>query len=402
MLGALMLMLAGLLPWRPARADTFLPPRVETYLSGNGRYRLTVTPSAGISLPAREDVAPANAAQARVERRQGTGWAQVWRGPLRNPVAPSWSVVSNTGQVATFDDYAAAGHGPRVVVLYGPTGRSVRTLSLAQLLPADYIRALPRSVSSIGWGREHAFSADGRSLRLRVSIPSNKEGGLSPAGYVELSLDAATGQRAPGYAAALQRAYAQAAPAIAREQLRWEAAKAFLRAPLLAPETGDYGAWNRYLIEAYRRLDSGGRETSPNLMRVQLQAGRADLPEHRRIVEALSNPGKDPRALVFATTFAQPPEQEGLIASLAKAARDAPAGCQAGRRVYVLADDQGAAAAVAALARTGATVVRIDPSRPIAQRAQVLRALERLSDASAAYAEGRDDHPQTPPRSARR
>lgn len=374
---AFALMLAGLWPWRPAQADTFLPPRVETYLSGNGRYRLTVTPSADISLPAREDVAPANAAQARVERRQGTGWAQVWRGPLRNPVAPSWSVVSDSGQVATFDDYAAAGHGPRVVVLYGPTGRSVRALSLAQLLPADYIRALPRSVSSIGWGRAHAFSADGRTLRLRVSIPNNNERDLSPAGYVELALDAATGQRAPGYAAALQRAYVQAAPAIAREQLRWEAAKAFQRAPLLAPDTGDYRAWNHYLAEAYRRLDPGGRGTAPKLMRVQLQAGRADLPEQRRIVDALSNPGKDPRALVFATTFAEPPEQAGLIASLAKAAQDAPAGCQAGRRVYVLADDNGAAAAAAALARTGATLVRIDPSRPIVQRADVLRALER-------------------------
>lgn len=371
----IVLSLAGAWAWRSARADIFVEPKVKTYLSANGRYRLTVTPSARRPASPLEQVPPAKAAQARMERREGTGWVRAWRGPLRNPVAPSRVVVSNDGRVATFDDWYGAGHGPRVVVLYDRAGRLVRSLGLEQLLPADYLRALPRSVSSIVWGHEHGFSADGRLLLLRVAIPNNNERSYAPAGYVELALDASTGRRAPGYEAALQRAYAQAAPAIAREQLFWEAAKALRRAPLLAPATGNYREWNRYLAEACRRLDPEGGERSPAMLRVQMQAGRADLPELQRIVEALSNPGREARTWVLATVSDPRIEQDALIAALAKAAQQAPAGRLAGRRVCVLVD--GRRSAAAALVRTGATFVQIDPSRPIAQRPEVLRALDR-------------------------
>ncbi|MBT2746442.1 MULTISPECIES: hypothetical protein [unclassified Lysobacter] len=377
MLCAVVLMLASLWPWRPARADLFEPPHVKTYLSGNGRYRLTVTPSADPAPRERKDVPPEKAAQARMERREGAGWVQVWRGPLRNPVAPPWLVVSDDGRTATFNDWYGAGHGPRVVVLYDTAGRMVRSLGLEQLLPADYVRALPRSVSSIGWGREHRFSADGRQVLLRVAIPNNNDRSYEPAGYVELALDATTGRRASGYETALRRAYVQAAPAIAREQVLWEATKAVRRAPLLAPATGDYGDWNHYLSEACRRLDPDAGEREPGLRRIQMQAGRADLPELRQIVETLSNPDRETGALVFATAFDPRSEQDALVAALAKAAQEAPAGRLAGRRVCVLVDDQRSAAAAAALARTGATYVQLDPSRPIAQRPEVLRELER-------------------------
>lgn len=377
MLCAVALMMAGLWPWWPARADLFEPPSVKTYLSGNARYRLTVTPGADPTPRGRKEVAPEEAAQARMERREGAGWVQVWRGPLRNPVAPPWVLVSDDGRAATFNDWYGAGHGPRVVVLYDRAGRLVRSLGLEQLLPADYVRALPRSISSIDWGREHRFSADGRRLLLRVAIPNNNERSYEPAGYVELALDAATGRRAPGYDAALKRAYAQAAPAIAREQLSWEAAKAVRRAPLLTPAGNDYGDWNHYLSEACRRLDPGEGDQSPAMLRIQLQAGRADLPELRRLIAAMSDPGDDARAMMFATTSDPRSEQDALIAALAKAAQEAPAGRLKGRRVCVLADGRRSAAAAAALARTGATYVQIDPSRPVAQRPEVLRELER-------------------------
>ncbi len=154
-----------------AEADSWVPPQVETYYSANRQFRLTVHPRPFSNALAyftdkvceREPAgAPRGSiertARAVMERRDGATWRRVWAAPLTNEVAPVDALVTDDGRFAvTFDNWHMMGHGDNVVAIHGLDGRLVRALGLTDMLPEAFVRALPRSVSSIGW-RSGSFS----------------------------------------------------------------------------------------------------------------------------------------------------------------------------------------------------------------------------------------------------
>lgn len=200
-----LLLLAGFVAPRPAGADSWVPPQTETYVSADGSHRLTVTPRAiRGALPYFEDKvegrepagqSPGGAREARalLERREADGrWREVWQRALPNDVAPVRALVADGGRyVATFDNWHSLGFGDNVVVIYGEAGRLIRSFRLDELLSDDEIERLPRSVSSIAWGGEHRFSADGTRLVLKIARPGS---GRSALRYDDLEIDLPSGR----------------------------------------------------------------------------------------------------------------------------------------------------------------------------------------------------------------
>jgi hypothetical protein len=69
---------------------------------------------------------------------------------LLNPVAPVLSLVANSGELVTLDNWHNLGYG-KILAHYGADGKVRRSYKLAQIYPAADIRKLSLSVSSIYW-----------------------------------------------------------------------------------------------------------------------------------------------------------------------------------------------------------------------------------------------------------
>jgi len=381
---AALLLLAAI----PALADSWSLPRRETYWSADRQVRLTVTPR-GISSPLRyfEDQAarrpspgqqPGAAASARglLERRTNGRWERVWERPLLNEVAPVTALVAPGGRYAvTFDNWHSAGYGDTVVVIYDSAGEPVRALGLTDFLPADYVEALPHTVSSIWWGGDHRFSADGDRLVLSVVIPSG-ESGLSGAGRVELQIDLATGQPIAPTGRAWTDALAAAVRVAGANREAEVAARAAFVAPVVAPTAWSELAWFQYLQEAFFRLDPDWREDYPaaQVLRPRDASDFAESEAHLR--EAF---GEDRLGDVL---MVGGPSQDDLVEVLVDALRRLRPGALAGMRIYIVVDDAHRAPVAAALAPTGATFIQLDPARPIPQRPERIRLRDGGMEAS--------------------
>lgn len=178
-------MLVALVAVSAAHADSWMPPTKTTYLSQDKATRLVVTPRELRSplayfddkVKGREPAGQAvgetkRTAQGTLERREGRRWVEVWKAPLANEVAPVSALVSNDGKhVVTFDDWHMVGLGTNAVAIYRSDGTRVRSLTLGDFLPGDYIEALPRSVSSLWWHGQDRIAADGRHVLLAVVVP---------------------------------------------------------------------------------------------------------------------------------------------------------------------------------------------------------------------------------------
>lgn len=69
---------------------------------------------------------------------------------LQNPVAPVDLLLSDQGHFITFDNWHNLGYG-KIVALYAPTGKLIRSYELDQLFAAAQIEKIPTSVSSRHW-----------------------------------------------------------------------------------------------------------------------------------------------------------------------------------------------------------------------------------------------------------
>lgn len=69
---------------------------------------------------------------------------------LQNPVAPVDLLLSDHGYFIAFDNWHNLGHG-KVVAIYAPTGKLVRSYELNQLYAVALIEKIPNSVSSRHW-----------------------------------------------------------------------------------------------------------------------------------------------------------------------------------------------------------------------------------------------------------
>jgi hypothetical protein len=208
-LGNILVLLIALLS-SAAYGDEWLLPTTRSYLSSDKMWRFTVTPrpvESGLAyfedkVAHRKNAgsSPTNKlthAQGLLEHRDKGGWKVVWNKPLLNEVSPVSALVSTEGQAVTFDNWHSMGYGRDVVVIYDASGNSVRALSLDDLLPKEYIEALPHTVSYIWWGSDHRIADDSKQLILRVVAPSDDKnagsGESHSTKYIELALDLPTG-----------------------------------------------------------------------------------------------------------------------------------------------------------------------------------------------------------------
>jgi hypothetical protein len=372
----------GILAAATAHADSWSLPKTEIYTSASGAARLTVTPRVPSSqLAYFEDQVRGNrpagqrpgnrqaSARGRLERRGANGrWMPVWEGPLVNEVAPVNALVAGAGEhVVTFDNWHSVGWGDNVVVIYDGAGRVVRSLALSDILPASYIAVLPRSVSSLHWRGEPRISPDGERLILSVVIPGTDLEAETE--YVELEVMLADGRPVPPAGPAWERALARAAQAAEAQAAGEERQRAFMTNPLLAPTTTDEGDWYVYLRDAFFRLnwaESMGVSRTVVLRSPLAPDYTLSVPLVRDALRDSHEPGD--------TLLLGSPDQDNLVTLLTAEVRRLRPGALRGLRLYVVADDARWPRFAAILAPTRAQLVQLDPTEPIPQPAERLRA----------------------------
>jgi hypothetical protein len=366
-------------------ADEWMLPTTQAYLSPDRSWRLTVTPRTVTSQLAyfSDKVAgrrvagavagnPQKHARGLMEHLDQGQWQRVWDEPLLNEVSPVEAVVSSSGQSVTFDNWHGMGYGKDVVVIYGDHGKPVRAMGLEDFLPKEYIEALPRSVSSIWWGSEHHFSADGKQVVLRVVVPSAEAyqhlDGSAPQ-HIELPFDVATGQAvAPD-----EKAWSEAltsAMQVNAENRAWEAKhKAEFIAPLTDHRSDDESDWHRYLLEAFFRVDPGWKNGYPATTVLRLPQHK----DYQASVGFLNDALHD--ELRTGVVMIASPSQDNLVHVLSGIAVTVPRGWLKKARVYVAVDDAHTAEVARMLLPTGAKYVQLDPGKPIPQRKARLDAM---------------------------
>lgn len=357
----------------PARSDSWAPARVAPYASASGSYRVTVYPrevANGLAyfedkVEGREPAGqkPGGRAKARavLERADGAAWKPVWDRPLVNEVAPVTAAVTDDGAfVVTFDNWHQVGRGENVVVIYGAKGDLVRSLSLEDILPETYIAALPRSVSSTSWKGGFHFAGD--DLILQVIVPGSDTANRSKV-LVDVAVDLATGSVKPKTSAAWQVAL-EAATRRNVELAEADAARRkYLSEPLLAPTTTDEWPWHRYLVEAYFRLTPRDGSSYPAVKILR----SLDHPKYEKSVgwrrEVLTEDGHLGDTLMIGS-----PAEANLVLLLSDLGPRIPPGRFAGKRVYVVVRPAAWPAIQAAFRGSGATLLQLDPSKPLPQR----------------------------------
>jgi hypothetical protein len=362
-----------------AIADSWPPPKVETYGSLDGRWRLTTVPR-GIRSPlaffedkveGREPAgqSPNGSPEARGKLERVLGRDRritVWNIKLVNDVAPVRALVSDDGDhVVTFDNWHMVGRGEHVVVIYGEDGRLVRSFTLEEILPDFWIKALPHSVSSTHWGGDHKL--DDGVLRLQVVVP--QEGGLQEEPtFVDLAIDLETGQMiAPSgraWDAALAQARSTSAAQIAAEEA-WE--REFL-APLIGPSSGGEREWHGYLREAFFRIDPDWRETFPATNVLRLPSASDYQPSEDWLRATLGEEAYGGGVVMVASL-----SEENLVRVLEQIGDHLRPLSLRGVRVYVVAAPVHWRRIERALAASGAEFVPLDPSVAIPQRPERLR-----------------------------
>lgn len=369
----------------PAAADSWSPATRETYLSSDNATRVTVVPrelSDNLTYfsdkvdgkePAGQDARGQPRATAFLERREGNIWKKIWEVPLVNDVAPVRALVANNGRyVVTFDNWHSVGFGNNVVVIYRADGSLVRAIALSEIVPEDYIRALPRSVSSIWWSGDHEFASDGERVIVKVAVPSrNAMSEPSAHSFVDVHINLETGKVVPPSGPAWERAIAAAAPLIARskaDEAKWRANEI---ASLTSPPNGADDEWDRYLYQAMRRLAPEDARRNFGSSWVLPAPRDPDFVEREQEIREVFSEWDTKSDLAFAS----PNNSRGLAQLLSDSASKAPAGRLAGSRLFVGLSPLLATGIRAALERTGATVIIFDPALPIPQRDEDLQQL---------------------------
>lgn len=383
------LLVVLLLPFSAAaQADTWAPPTPKSYMSADQRSRLQVFPRrldgslayfedkiAGKTPAGQAKGETRRTAEAVLERRDPAGkWEIVWHKPLVNEVAPVNALIANDGShVVTFDNWHSNGFGTDVVVVYGADGSLIRSLALPDLLPSSYIRTLHRSVSSIWWGGEHRLSEDGRKLILQIAVPSTDELPIANA-HVELTVDLATGRSESPTGEGWAGALAKSQEIAARLDVEETAAKAAFLAPLYGPESKDEGAWDRYLVEAFFRLDPHWDDGYP-AARVLRDPGESDYAGSVKwLREALFQKNDPGDAIAIASAG----PADNLIRVLEEMAPKLRRAALRKVRLYIVLPPEYQARASAAFAASDATIIYLDPRQPISQRPERIRRFEAV------------------------
>lgn len=250
-------------------ADSWIPPSPEAVIASDGKTRATITPRQiddslayftdkveGADKAGQREGGPQQAT-ARVERKTARGqWQTVWQGPLVNDVAPVEALLSPGGRyLVTLDNWHFLGYGDDVIVIYGERGQRLHQLALRQILPSEYVAALPRTASSRHWRGEPTLSPDGAVLRIPLRVPSRDFDDRSTVPMdIRLADAQVTLPSGPAWEQALQAAKLE----IDRQRAQYDRLQERHSAPLTAPTDVALEAWNRYAYEVMYRLEAEG------------------------------------------------------------------------------------------------------------------------------------------------
>jgi len=135
-----------------AAADDWPGPRVFTEFSESGRYFVRFLPGESIG----DTVGFAGARKGRYAtallyaREPDRSYRLQHEIALANPVLPVSALVADDGSFITFDNWHNLGFG-KVVAIYAPTGRLVRSWELTELYSKERVESIPHTVSSRAW-----------------------------------------------------------------------------------------------------------------------------------------------------------------------------------------------------------------------------------------------------------
>jgi hypothetical protein len=135
-----------------AWADSWPGPRVFTVFSEAGRYFVRFVPGESVG----DTVGFAGSPRGRYATAllYGLGpdraYTLLHELALTNPVSPLNALVSDDGYFVTLDNWHNVGFG-KVVAIYAPSGRLIRSYELTDLYPSEKLEKIPRSISSRYW-----------------------------------------------------------------------------------------------------------------------------------------------------------------------------------------------------------------------------------------------------------
>jgi len=148
----LMLVLFGWLVSRAVQADNWAGARSFQIFSGSAKYFVRVIPGESIG----DTVGFAGARKGKYAQalyyvlQADRSYKLVHDIRLRNPVAPVDLLLSDHGYFITLDNWHNLGFG-KVVAIYGPAGKLIRSFELTDLYPGQMSERIARSVSSRHW-----------------------------------------------------------------------------------------------------------------------------------------------------------------------------------------------------------------------------------------------------------
>jgi len=149
---AALLVLAAAIPPSNSTADDWAGPVTLTRFSDDGGFFVRIIPGNSIGDTVGFAGAPkSDYAHARFYAQQpDASYRLVRDAVLLNPVAPVDAVVNKSGYLITLDNWHNLGYG-KVLAVYDPNGRTVRSYELEQLYPGERVKNLRESVSSRYW-----------------------------------------------------------------------------------------------------------------------------------------------------------------------------------------------------------------------------------------------------------
>lgn len=366
------------------RADSWAPPQVETYLSADKRFRFTATPrdlagplryfegkQRGDDKPGQATGSKAIAPRGLLEQSIGNGrWKIVWQRDLVNDVAPVSALVSNSGAyVVTFDNWHFMGFGDDAIVIYGPQGGLIRALGLDDILPDYYVKALPRSVSSLHWSGDHTIDQPTGVVMLKIVVPTDRQNPADTETYIDVGIDLATGAVRTPTDGSWERALAEAARTRKAQEAAEAAEDARFRAPLVAPTTTAEVEWHNYLREAFFRLDPDWNDGYPTVQVLRDPKAADYAPSEIWLREELTDEHVPSERVIM---IASPASPDNLVKVLTAIIVTLKPNALRGTRLYAAVPSSHRARVAAVFAPTTATFIHLDPTVPIAQRPERL------------------------------
>ena len=248
----------------PAWADECVDPYQRTVVSGAKTFVVEFTPKKRDCSNNRCGDNPKETGELKGDPRARTlalfsvdrrgRKKQIWTKLLAENMEPMGMAVADDGRHVILADTAwcDSGIGDNVLVLLGPSGEQLQNWSLEQLLPADYVEALPQSSPNIHWRGGISYDARAKGFVFQVAIANGKRFDIDATTFVLDPADRSfLPQDKPVWDAALSyaREVVRNRCVMRQWRLRREAV------PLSAPTGTDRTIWQNFAKEIEERIE---------------------------------------------------------------------------------------------------------------------------------------------------